>query len=84
MALNQQRKPLSIGGPVLLIVLLVLSLACMAVYARENGKGPLHSVQNAVSGIAAPFKFVGSFGGSLIGSAGTAIADATASESRCV
>lgn len=81
MALNQQRKPLSIGGPVLLIVLLVLSLACMAVYARENGKGPLHSVQNAVSGIAAPFKFVGSFGGSLIGSAGTAIADATTSES---
>ena len=81
MALNQQRKSFSIGGPVLLIVLLALSLACVVLYAREgSGSGPVHSVQNAVSGIAAPFKFVGSFGGSLIEGAGTALADATASE----
>ncbi len=81
MALNQQRKPFSIGGPVLLIVLLALSLACVVLYAREDEDGTMHSVQNAVSGIVAPFKFVGSFGGSLISSAGTAIGDATASES---
>ncbi len=81
MALNQQRKPFSIGGPVLLIVLLALSLACVVLYAWEDEDGTMHSVQNAVSGIVAPFKFVGSFGGSLISSAGTAIGDATASES---
>ncbi|MEQ3362696.1 rod shape-determining protein MreC [Raoultibacter massiliensis] len=65
----------------LLIVLLALSLACVVLYAREDEDGTMHSVQNAVSGIVAPFKFVGSFGGSLISSAGTAIGDATASES---
>ncbi len=81
MALNQQRKPFSIGGPVLLIVLLALSLACVVLYAWEDEDGTMHSVQNAVSGIVAPFKFVGSFGGSLISSAGAAIGDATASES---
>lgn len=81
MALGSQRKSFSIGGPVLLIVLLALSLGCLAVYAQEDEGGPLHTVQNAVSGIVAPFKFVGSLGGSAAESVGTAVTDATASES---
>lgn len=81
MALGSQRKPFSIGGPVLLIVLLALSIVCMAVYAQEKEGGPLHTVQDAVSGIAAPFKFVGSLGGAAVDSVGTAVGDATASDS---
>lgn len=82
MALNQQRKPFAIGGPVLLIVLLVLSLASVALYSMEDrDTGALHAVQNAFTGIAAPFKFVGSLGGSAVDSAGTALSDATASDS---
>lgn len=79
MALNQQRKPFAIGGPVLLIVLLALSLALTAVYAREGGSGVLHTAQNAVSGLVAPLKFVGALGGSAVDSTVDAVSDATAS-----
>ncbi|MEG0324885.1 MAG: rod shape-determining protein MreC, partial [Raoultibacter sp.] len=78
--MNPQKKLFSIGGPVLLIVLLVLSLVCTAVYASEDEHGVLHSMQGAVSGIVAPLKFVGALGGSVADSAGTAISDATASD----
>lgn len=63
----------------LLIVLLVLSLALTALYAREGEDGPLHTVQGAVSGAVAPLKFVGSLGGSAVDSAVDAVSDATAS-----
>lgn len=43
---------------VLLIVLLVLSLACVTLYVREGEDGTIHAVQNVTSGIISPLKSV--------------------------
>ena len=65
---------------VLLVVLVVVSVACMTLYAREGESGPLHSVQGVFAGIAAPLKSAGSVVGAAADGAGTAAQDATASE----
>lgn len=67
-------------GRILLIVLLAASVVLVTVYSREGEGGPLHSVQNAVSGIAAPLKFAGAGVSSGVDSAGDALSDATAGE----
>lgn len=78
--MNPQKKHFSIGGPVLLIVLLVLSIVCVALYASEDEEGVLHTIQGSVSGIVAPLKFVGALGNSAADSAGDALSNATASD----
>ena len=80
MAFDSQKRAFSIGGPVLLIVLLALSLACMIFYAREGDEGPLHTVQNNASYIVSPLKFVGAIAGQLIDQASEAAEDASADE----
>ena len=42
----------------LLTVLLVLSLACVTLYAREGEDGPIHAVQHTASGLISPLKAV--------------------------
>lgn len=80
MALNfQERKPASVQR-VVLIVLVVVSIACMTVYCREGESGPLHTVQNVVSGIVAPVESVGASAGAALEDASNAVDDATASD----
>ncbi|MEG0619587.1 MAG: rod shape-determining protein MreC [Raoultibacter sp.] len=79
MALKFKEKS-AIGGPVLLIVLLVASLAMVTLYAREGEHGPLHTIQAATSAAATPFGFVGSLIGSAGNSAGEAVQNATATD----
>lgn len=43
---------------VVLIVLLVASLACVTLYAREGEGGTIHAIQNAASGLISPLKAV--------------------------
>ena len=66
---------------VLLVVCLVVSLALLTTYAREGEEGPLHGVQNAVSGAVAPLSFVGAAVGSTTASAGEGVENLTADES---
>ena len=60
-----------------LTVLLVLSLACVTLYAREGEGGTIHAIQHSVSGLVSPLKVVS--GGISAGeeSIGKAITDAT-------
>lgn len=74
-----QQKTGTLSGRVLVIVFLVVSLILVTVYFREGATGPLHGVQNAVSGITAPFKFVSGAIGSGTGAIGDAAENATAS-----
>ena len=64
--------------PLALIILLVISLACTIVYAREDQDGPIHSVQNVFMSLGSSFGAVGGHAGTAIEGAGTAIQDATA------
>lgn len=80
MAPQVQQKTGALSGRVLVIVFLVVSLILVTVYFREGTSGPIHTVQNTVSGIATPFKFVGGAIGSGTGAVGAAVENATASE----
>ena len=73
----QQNRPAG-GRPLAVIVLLVISVACMGADAREGAEGPIHKVQNAFLSIGAPFSAVGAHAGSAVGRIGAAIDDATA------
>ncbi len=81
MALNFKQNGMAPTGWVPLAVFLVISIACVTVYAREGEEGPLHSVQGAFETITAPL----SFAGSTVGSAGqgivASVGDLTADES---
>ncbi|WP_165172865.1 rod shape-determining protein MreC [Adlercreutzia sp. ZJ242] len=80
MALNFQDRGSASATRVLLVVLVVVSVACMTIYAREGAGGPLHAVQSAFAGVAAPFKAAGTAVGAAGEGAAEAVADATASE----
>ncbi|WP_165051440.1 MULTISPECIES: rod shape-determining protein MreC [unclassified Adlercreutzia] len=80
MALNFQDRGSASATRVLLVVLVVVSIACMTIYAREGADGPLHAVQSAFAGAAAPFKAAGTAVGAAGEGAAAAVADATASE----
>ena len=77
-----QKNSLQLGGNIVMVALLVVSLALVLLYSRESEEGPLHTVQNSVSSIVTPFKFVGGAAGAGINSAGDAIENATASDGR--
>ena len=66
---------------VLLVAFLVASVALVTVYSREGEDGPLHAVQDAMSGAVAPLKFVGAAAGSAADSAAEAVGNVTADES---
>lgn len=79
-----QGKPKIIGGNILVIILLVVSVACASVYAREGESGPLHTVQNAVGMIVSPLQFVGSGIAYAEDAASDAVDNATASSESYV
>lgn len=81
MALNFQQSGSASLRRVLLVALLVVSLALATWYAREGEGGPLHTVQNAVSSLAAPFKFVGAAADAGVSSVGEGLENLTADES---
>lgn len=78
MALQFHGNGTALRGPLVVVILLVVSLALVTVYAREGEGGPVHTVQNAFSGISAPLKVVGSAIGSAGESTTTAVGDLTA------
>lgn len=70
MALNFQQSGKAPAKRVLLALLLVISLALVALYSREGESGPLHAVQGAVAVAVGPFKLAGAAvgaGGSVVG-----------------
>ena len=73
----QQSKPAG-GRPIVLIVLLVVALAFVVLYAREDESGPIHQVQARIQSVVAPASSLGAHAGAAIGGVGTAIGDATA------
>lgn len=75
-----QQKAGALSGRVLVVAFLIVSLILITVYFREGSAGPIHSLQNAVSGITTPFKFVGGAIGSGTGAVGSAFENAAASE----
>ena len=80
MALNFQDRGSAPSTWVLLVVLMVASVACMTLYAREGEDGPIHAVQSVAAGAVAPFKMAGAAGSSALEAGGEALADATADE----
>lgn len=80
MALNFQQRGSVLFRRLLAAVLVVASAAMIAVYAREGDSGPLHTVQNAVSGVVAPLRIAGAAAESGVNAAGDAIGDVTADE----
>lgn len=69
MALKFHDNAAVLKGPLLAVILVVISFIVMVLYAREGESGPIHALQNTVAGIAAPIKTVSG----VITSSGTAI-----------
>ena len=53
------KKKFSVTGVWLFAVLVVISVVFVTIFSRESENGLLHSVENAIYGIAAPFRLVG-------------------------
>lgn len=80
MPAQSPKKGFSPGGNILLAILVVVSLVLVIVFASEGQAGPLHSVQNAVSGLSSPFKIVGASVGSAGDEVASTVEDAAASD----
>lgn len=80
MALQSPKKEIVLGGQVLLVAFIIVSLVLVIIYAREGEDGPLHSAQGVVSGLSAPFKLAGSAVGSAGEGIGDTVTNATASD----
>ncbi len=78
---SKQHNTFNVGGNIVLVALLVVSLILVFVYTRENDSGALHSTQGAISGVAAPFKFLGGAADSAVSSAGDAVQDVLTDDS---
>ena len=59
MPLRFNERESAIGGNLLLIVLVVVSLVCFAVYNAEGEGGPLHAVQSAAGVVTSPISTAG-------------------------
>lgn len=81
MALNFQQRSSVFLRRVLLVAFLVVSLALVTLYSREDADGPLHAVQSGVSGAIAPLKFVGAAANSGVNDAAEGFGNLTADES---
>lgn len=80
MALQFQQKGSAFVRRVLLVACLAISVALVTVYAREGESGPLHGLQNAVSGMFAPLSYAGAGAGSGAEAAGEGLENITADE----
>ncbi len=80
MALNFQNNSPAPVGRVSLIIALVVALGLVGIYAAEGPDGPLHKVQAAVAGIAAPVQSLGTPVGQATEGAAEVVADAGAAE----
>lgn len=78
MAPRFPQNPGAVRPGVVLAVLLVLSLACVTLYAREGEEGAIHGVQQAVSGIFAPVKVASGSISAAENSIASRVADAQA------
>ena len=78
---SKQHNTFNVGGNIVLVALLIVSLILVFVYTREADSGPLHNAQGAVSGAATPFKFIGGAAGSAVSHAGDSIEDMVTDES---
>ena len=79
MARRPQKNSVSLSSPrVILICLLVVSLLCTIIYAREGESGVLHSIQNTCKVIASPFSRVGNSIDSGVHNVATLIGDTSA------
>lgn len=74
-----QKKSKAPAGAALLVVLLMASLLCASLYAREEQGGALHSVQSVAGMAAAPIQFIGAGVAFAEEAAGDAVENATAS-----
>ena len=81
MALKFHDNAAILRGPLVAVILLAVSLALVTAYAREGEGGPVHTVQNAFSAVAAPVGMAGSSVAAAGDSVGTAIEDLTADAS---
>ncbi len=61
-----------------LVLLLAISIACMVLYSREDGEGPLHSMQSTVSGLFSPVLAASGGISSVEDTIASAVEDATA------
>lgn len=59
MPLRFNERESAVSGNLLLIVLLVVSLVCVAVYNAEGEDGPLHAIQSAAGVITSPLSTAG-------------------------
>ncbi len=80
MALNFQQSGSATFRRLLLVVLLAVSLVLVTLYSREGEDGTLHSIQQAVQSVAAPFKFVGAAANAGLSSVGEDIENLTADD----
>lgn len=80
MASQTPKKGFSPGGQVLLAIFLVVSLACVVVYAREGEEGPLHTSQSFLSSASSPFKAAGASVSGVVDNVGDAVENVTASD----
>ena len=80
MALNFQQSGSATFRRLLLVVLLAVSLVLVTLYSREGEDGPLHSIQQAVQSVVAPFKFVGAAANAGLSSVGEDIENLTADD----
>lgn len=69
-----------LGGTVVLVALLVVSLVTVVLYSREGDEGMLHGLQNTTSAVTSPLSAIGVTTGSLAASATTSVEDLTASD----
>lgn len=84
MALKFPNKKFSfggqLGGSVVLVALLVVSLVTVVLYTREGDDGMLHGLQDTTSAVTSPLSTIGVTTGSLAATATTSVEDLTASD----
>lgn len=74
-----QKKSMAPAGVALLVLLLVVSVACASLYAREENDGFIHNVQSTAGMLVAPVQFLGAGVAFAEEAAGDAVENATAS-----
>lgn len=79
MALRFQQKG-SVLWRALIVIFLLIPVVCVTIYAREGEGGSLHELQNTVSALFSPVKFVGAAADAAADALGTDIDNIAANE----